>query len=615
MSTSQLSTTYSRGSRGSRGTHVSGGAHSSGGANNNASDIVARANVFIRMRPLNPGNQTVVWKTDESVAIDRGTVIEEYPFNRIFTEDNLNVFHSVNDYSMETRNKCLVESVFSGANETIFAYGQTGSGKTHTIFGQDRNEPGLLHMFIQDLFAVKWERRDIARTEIHVRCFEIFGEKLEDLIEPDLGPETEVFLKTARYRYQTVRVDSIQNCLDMLYHAEQARTVGESSCNSRSSRSHCVVQFEIISVDLNDEYLQECSKGTLTFVDLAGSERATLETRVSNSKDMRTLNSSLASLIRLLRQLQRGELHESERRQSVLNKLIFDYVQPTCGIWLIFCISQAKEHRDHTVSTLQLASDSKNIKLAPQKHTFMKYEGELVAINPGIDPHGQQRRENLQVALGMSNPHDFARSQQQQFYMNNQVMPEDVWCEELIEDSNEGDLSTTVPSDDMNIQHPRYGFPDYETAYYHLKRKYQEMLREKKESVNALVDENKDLREDMRVVLKKLQNLERLIYSEKQFVMRTLTEFSAGTERSERSSRLLNEYQSAAERSERSQQFNEHGSERLERSLSDNEKRYRDSIKADQGYRDQRQSDRNERWDHNTERMPVCRPNACAFRE
>jgi len=575
MSASQLNNSYSRGSR---GTHSS--THASGGANNNASELVVRANVFIRMRPPIPGTTTVVWKTNESVAIDRGTVIEEYPFNRIFTEDNLQVFHSLNDYSMETRNKCLVESVFSGANETIFAYGQTGSGKTHTIFGQDRNEPGLLHMFIQDLFAVKWERREESRTEIHVRCFEIFGESLSDLIEQDLGPETEVFLKTARYRYQTVRVDSIQNCLDMLYHAEQARTVGESSCNSRSSRSHCVVQFEINSLDMHDDYVRDYSKGTLTFVDLAGSERATLDTRVTNSKSMRQLNASLASLIRLLRQLQRGELHESERRQSVLNKLIFDYVQPTCGIWLIFCISQAKDHRDHTVSTLQLASDSKNIRLAPQKHTFMKYEGELVAINPGFDPHGQQRRENLQVALGMSNPNDYQR--QQQPFMDYHVNAEDVYCEEHLDDLEGGDLSTTVPSDDMNNHYPKYGNADYESAYIHLKRKYEQMLRTKKESMDLLVDENKDLREDMRVVLKKLHNLERLIYSEKEFVMRTLTEFQSGA---------------VAERSER----------------ADNEKRYRE--KPDQGYRDQRQWDRNEKWEHSTDRMAVCRPNACAFRE
>lgn len=65
------------------------------------------------------------------------------------------------------------------------------------------------------------------------------------------------------------------------------------------------------------------------------------------------------------------QLPESERRQSVLNKMIFDYVQPSCGLWLLFCISREEEYREYTASTLQLATDSRKMCLAPRRYFFV----------------------------------------------------------------------------------------------------------------------------------------------------------------------------------------------------------------------------------------------------
>lgn len=591
-----------------------------------------RANVFIRIRPCDRETEPVVWKTHQSVAVDRGTVIEEFPFSRVFTEDNLSVFHAINDYSMNMRNKCLVDSLFQGANETLFAYGQTGSGKTHTIFGETTKRPGLLHMFIQDLFAVKYERRHAAKVDISLRCFEIFGESLVDLIDENMGPETEIFLKTARFRFQTVRVDTVHQCLEMLRTAEEARTIGESSCNNRSSRSHCVVQFEV--TELQNANPEAYTKGTLTFVDLAGSERANVDTRACNSLSMRSLNSSLASLVRLLRQLQRGELHESERRQSVLNKLVFDYVQPTCGIWLIFCISQLKEHREHTVSTLQLATDSRNIRLAPQKHTFMKYEGELVPINHISDPYGQQRRENLQIAIGMgpSAPQGYRDHLQ---LSDSCRLADDVLCESLLDDLDQ-DGSTTVPSDDLNHQ-----VVDYHQAFNHLRRKYDQMVRKKTESIDTLVDQNKGLQQEMNAVLHKLHSLERLIYTEKEFMVRTLEQIQdldqwTGPLRNDSMSRSI-----AADTLERErvelplydhgyQYINEHGvvwdnasdtacSTKLMRSSASRSYASSENGACGGGRRSGcREQEQHQLTPHKVSRprgdRPVmCRPNACAF--
>lgn len=94
---------------------------------------MATAHVFVRLKPTNA--EPVVWKSKNNVVFDRGTIVEEYNFSGVFTEDNLSVFQALNDYSVHTRKKCLVESIFSGANETLFAYGQTVPGRRIQYLG------------------------------------------------------------------------------------------------------------------------------------------------------------------------------------------------------------------------------------------------------------------------------------------------------------------------------------------------------------------------------------------------------------------------------------------------------------------------------------------------
>lgn len=97
-------------------------------------------------------------------------------------------------------------------------------------------------------------------------------------------------------------------------------------------------------------------------VDLAGSEREDENPFAHERANCRILNTSLSSLSRLFRQLQKGALSESDKRQSVLNRALFDYVQPSCGIFLLFCVSPLARSVCHTTSTLQMAEESKTIR-------------------------------------------------------------------------------------------------------------------------------------------------------------------------------------------------------------------------------------------------------------
>mmetsp|Transcript_6571 Transcript_6571/g.12213 ORF Transcript_6571/g.12213 Transcript_6571/m.12213 type:complete len:799 (-) Transcript_6571:104-2500(-) len=382
--------------------------------------------VAVRIRPVfgHAGEQRVVYAkppvngiVQPRLCCNRGYILEEYEFSKVFSpqDDNFTLFNDL-------QGTVLTSSVFSGVNETLFAYGQTGSGKTHTIFGT-REEPGLLQLFVRSVF----DRAEVSMgSTVHICCYEILGDSLTDLLSPEplldcgeLREEDivydELFIKTQRCRYQIIRVSSINACLSLLHDARLNRTAGVSSCNSSSSRSHAVVHL-FVQNPASDCSGSSSSIGALTLVDLAGTEKEHENPSEQGRKSARLLNTSLSSLNRLLRKLQTGTLDESERRQSVLNKCLWEYLRPGCGISLIFCVNPLLRHRAISLSTLAMASDSKLI----QTHRKAQYvqlppssnqEQQMLVPRMPRSPR-RQAASSVQSASAPSTPQDLQGSEQ-----------------------------------------------------------------------------------------------------------------------------------------------------------------------------------------------------------
>merc|ERR1719506_1048097 len=152
--------------------------------------------------------------------------------------------------------------------------------------------------------------------------------------------------------------------MTLLQDARVNRTAGVSSCNKDSSRSHAIVHIFVQNPSLDSGCsggVSSSSIGALTLVDLAGAEKEHENPTEAGRKSARLLNTSLSSLNRLLRKLQTNTLDESERRQSVLNKCLWEYLRPGCGISLIFCVSPLFRHRATSFATLSMATASKLI--------------------------------------------------------------------------------------------------------------------------------------------------------------------------------------------------------------------------------------------------------------
>jgi len=342
--------------------------HSKGETKERLSPFVS---VAVRVKPSTSADDIVIWpaashadKGYRRVCCDRGYLVEEYEFSRVFgpEDDNLRLFQRLDGTA-------IVDSVFSGVSETLFAYGQTGSGKTHTIFGTGA-EQGMLQFFVKAVFE---RAAECPGSTVHVCCYEVLGDSITDLVNPSALVREgqikredivwdELFLKTQKYRYKIIQVGSKSTCLSVLQGARENRSTCVSSCNSTSSRSHAVVHIFIQSpLGSSDEKVGNSSIGALTLVDLAGAEKEHENPTEQGRRSTRLLNTSLSSLNRLLRKLQTNSLDESERRQSVLNKCLWEYLRPGCGIALIFCVNPLLKHRTTSLSTLSMATASKLI--------------------------------------------------------------------------------------------------------------------------------------------------------------------------------------------------------------------------------------------------------------
>ncbi|KEP66774.1 UNVERIFIED_CONTAM: kinesin motor domain-containing protein [Hammondia hammondi] len=243
------------------------------------------------------------------------------------------------------------------------------------LFGTKR-EKGLVQHFIHSLF----EHRNEARLQqtIAVCAVEIFGEALYDLLPecetdrrtgaPLIVRHEECFIKTSKFTYKVCTVDDEQTALDLLEDARQQRRVGDSHLNSRSSRSHAVVQFFVHTRRpvIPERPVGECAfYGVLTLVDLAGCEREAPSYLPRHESKAgccsRSLNASISTLNRLIRKMQTSTLDESDRRQSALNRVLFDYLQPECGVCMIFCLNPEASELQVSLSTLSIASESRLI--------------------------------------------------------------------------------------------------------------------------------------------------------------------------------------------------------------------------------------------------------------
>nr|CAD7260075.1 unnamed protein product [Timema shepardi] len=304
--------------------------------------------VCIRKRPLNrkettrkevdvisvpSKNQLVVHEPKLKVDLTKYLENQHFRFDYAFDDS------CSNDLVYKYTAQPLVQTIFEGGMATCFAYGQTGSGKTHTMGGDFHGKTqdckkGIYAMAAKDVFQLlKSPKYRMLHLVVSSSFFEIYSGKVFDLLANKAKLRV---LEDGKQQVQIVGltetiVDSVEEVLKLITHGNSARTSGQTSANSNSSRSHAVFQIVVRSPGVNRIH------GKFSLIDLAGNERgadtssANRQTRMEGAE----INKSLLALKECIRALGRKGAHLPFRASKLTQVLRDSFIGEKSRICMV----------------------------------------------------------------------------------------------------------------------------------------------------------------------------------------------------------------------------------------------------------------------------------------
>lgn len=281
--------------------------------------------VSIRLRPSMGGSE--VWKTSEDGLwhVHGQKRVKYNGFRSILT----------NMTNAEVYKVCVREEIQKFLNEencTVFAYGQTGSGKTYTMLGGD--EEGIIKLAIRDI---------LDRRSVGISYLEIYNEKLFDLSS---NSEVQMFSVENRNVISNLwveHVDKWEDVASFIERCEKNRKFGTTEFNTKSSRSHTVVQ---VTYNSNNRVR------TLNMIDLAGSERASRS--MDRRKEGSFINRSLLALCTIVNNVGNGKYLGF--RNSKLTRVLQPSLDGRTNLVAICTLSPHEDCIEESVSTLKFAA-------------------------------------------------------------------------------------------------------------------------------------------------------------------------------------------------------------------------------------------------------------------
>ncbi|EGZ19327.1 hypothetical protein PHYSODRAFT_490913 [Phytophthora sojae] len=210
--------------------------------------------VYLRPRPLaasEQGDELIEYKVE-----DNGDVVVVNAAKKF--QDFAGVLSTENSEAYAQAVSPMVSEMLGGSTSCCFAYGHTNSGKTHTIFGYGP-ELGMCQRLVHDLFAQSSD----SQLLVQVRFYELYNGKVFDLLNDrqpgfvrqdadgtihvrsatTMGPNGEVLTQSLQAEYG----DSAAAVVDIISKGRSLRAEGTSELHHQSSRSHAVLELEIVT--------------------------------------------------------------------------------------------------------------------------------------------------------------------------------------------------------------------------------------------------------------------------------------------------------------------------------------------------------------------------------
>ncbi|XP_063375433.1 kinesin-like protein Klp10A isoform X3 [Cydia amplana] len=363
--------------------------------------------VCVRKRPLNKKeltkkevdvisvptrDQMIVHEPKNKVDLTKYLENQKFRFDYAF-DDNC-----TNEIVYKYTAKPLVQTIFEGGMATCFAYGQTGSGKTHTMGGDFQGKTqdckkGIYAMAARDVFAyLKSPKYKPLNLIVSASFFEIYSGKVFDLLADKAKLRV---LEDGKQQVQIVGltekvVDNVDEVLKLIQHGNAARTSGQTSANSNSSRSHAVFQIVVRSPGMHRVH------GKFSLIDLAGNERgadtssANRQTRMEGAE----INKSLLALKECIRALGMKGNHLPFRASKLTQVLRDSFIGDKSRTCMIAMVLPALNSCEHSLNTLRYADRVKELGTSDASRQRAESPAADVEMEPEHDDLAQLRSLN-----------------------------------------------------------------------------------------------------------------------------------------------------------------------------------------------------------------------------
>ncbi|WWC70214.1 uncharacterized protein I206_104164 [Kwoniella pini CBS 10737] len=306
--------------------------------------------------------------------------------NRKYVFDQVFSMEAGQEVVFERTAKPLLPGVLDGYNATVFAYGATGCGKTHTISGTEE-QPGIIVRTMKELFDLVEDTKLQYDTYFQMSMVEIYNETIRDLLSDDYPACPPGGLKLLENEKERVKVanvtnktpTSVEEVMALVMLGNDRRSTSFTARNSTSSRSHLVLQINVVrnergsDVDVAKSTVTQCStSATLSIIDLAGSEKASVN-RGQRMKEGANINKSLLALSGCISALctppNRGVRQHVPYRDSKLTRLLKFSLGGNCRTVMINCISPSSKDIEETNNTLLWADKAKKVSTKVSRNT------------------------------------------------------------------------------------------------------------------------------------------------------------------------------------------------------------------------------------------------------
>nr|ADF47444.1 kinesin protein 19-like protein [Dugesia japonica] len=267
----------------------------------------------------------------------------------------------------------LISQVLDGYTATVFAYGATGTGKTYTMLGVNE-QPGIMFKALESLFKHMRMMEDEFIYQMSLSYLEVYNEMIRDLLGSN---SVYLDLREDQNGVQVaglteIDVNTTNEVMDLLNRGNAMRTVEATGANKHSSRSHAVLQVNVVSRPRIRNTQEQILKGKLFLIDLAGSERAsnTLN-RGKRLTEGAHINRSLLALGNCINALSdpNGKRYVNYR-DSKLTRLLKDALGGNCRTVMIAHIGPSALHFEDSRNTLVYADRAKHIRTKIHKNIY-----------------------------------------------------------------------------------------------------------------------------------------------------------------------------------------------------------------------------------------------------